>query len=95
MKARALIDGASFGPDALKTIGRAFDDAWAQIAGNFGHDPGDVEKARNRLAHAMLSVASEDSRDVEVLTRAALEAMALGYRERVARPPAKVTSDIR
>ena len=39
MKARALIDGASFGPDALKAIGRAFDDAWAQIAGNFGDDP--------------------------------------------------------
>jgi len=27
MKARKLIDGASFGPDALKVTGQAFDEA--------------------------------------------------------------------
>jgi hypothetical protein len=27
MKARALVNGASFGPDALKAIGQAFDEA--------------------------------------------------------------------
>jgi hypothetical protein len=88
MKARAIIDGASLGPDALRAIGRAFDEAWASIAGNFGDDPIDIERARYRLASAMLSVAREDSRDVEVLKRAALEAMALGYRDRPPRPPA-------
>jgi hypothetical protein len=62
--ARQLIDGASFGPEALKAIGAAFDAAWAQISNNFGHDPVDVEKARLRLANALLSVANEDSRDV-------------------------------
>jgi hypothetical protein len=82
MRARELIDGASFGPDALKVIGQAFDKAWAQIKGNFGDDPSDIEKARIRLAAAMLSVANEDSRNVEVLARAALEEMALGYRKR-------------
>jgi hypothetical protein len=41
MKARQLIDGASFGLDALKAIGRAFDEAWAQIAA-FGDDPKDI-----------------------------------------------------
>jgi hypothetical protein len=82
LRARQLIDGASFGPDALKAIGRAFDCAWASVAGNFGHDPTDIEKARRRLAKAMLSVASEDSRDVEVLTRAALQRMALDYQRR-------------
>jgi len=82
MRARQLIDGASFGPDTLKAVGQAFDQAWAQIAGNFGNDPSDIERARLRLANAMLSVASEDSRDVAVLVRAALEAMALGYRNR-------------
>ena len=49
-KARQLIDGASFGPDALKTIGEAFDAAWAAISGNFGNDPVDTEKARLRHA---------------------------------------------
>jgi len=82
MRARQLIDGASFGPDTLKAVGQAFDQAWAQIAGNFGNDPSDIERARLRLANAMLSVASEDSREVAVLVRAALEAMALGYRNR-------------
>jgi len=35
-----------------------------------------------KLANAVLSVAREDSRDAEVLKTAALETMALGYRER-------------
>jgi hypothetical protein len=77
MKARELIDGASFGPEALKTIGQAFDEAWLTIAGNFAADT--AEAARLRLATAILSVAAEDSRDVEALKRGALEAMALSY----------------
>ena len=81
-KAQQLIDGASFGPEALKAIGTAFDAARAEVVGNFGNDPADVEKARLRLATALLSVASEDSRDVEVLKRAALQRMALDYKRR-------------
>jgi hypothetical protein len=80
--ARQLIDGASFGPVALKAIKEAFDAAWAQIARNFGDEPEDVEKARLRLAKAVLSIADEDSRDVDVLKRAALQRMALDYRRR-------------
>jgi hypothetical protein len=49
---------------------------------NFGDEPGDIERARYSLATALLSVANEDSRDVEVLKRAALERMALNYRRR-------------
>jgi hypothetical protein len=79
MKARQLIDGASFGPEALKAIGQAFDKAWLEVAGNFGDEPGDIERAQYKLATALLSVANEDSRDVEVLKRAALERMALDY----------------
>jgi len=80
MKARRLIDGAAYGPNALKALGQAFDEVWASIAGNFGDDPSDIERARLKLATALLSVASEDSRDVEVLKKAALPVMALGYR---------------
>jgi hypothetical protein len=81
-KARQLIDGASFGPEALKVTGEAFDAAWAEIASNFGDDPIDIEKARLRLADALLSIADEDSRDAEVLKRAALARMALDYKRR-------------
>ena len=77
MKARQLIDGASFGPDALKAIGAAFDAAWAEIANDFLTDPLEIL----RLANAVLSVAFEDSRDVQVLKQAALQRMALDYRQ--------------
>jgi hypothetical protein len=77
---RGLMDGASYGPDALKAIGQAFDEAWKEIAGNFGNDTVEIEAARLKLAKALLSVADDDSRDVEVLTQAALQRMALDYR---------------
>jgi hypothetical protein len=77
MKACQLIDGTSYGPETLKAIGQAFDEAWLTIAGNFGKDTS--EAGRLRLANAMLSVACEDSRDVEALKRGAVEAMALSY----------------
>ena len=75
MRARHLIDHASFGPDALKVIGDAFDAAWAEIAGWFGTDPLVIEAARLRLADAVLSVASEHGHEVEALKRAALQRM--------------------
>jgi len=80
MHARALIENAAFGPNALKAICQAFDAAWVEIAGNFGEDPDSVEVARLKLANAMLSVADEDSRDVQALKRAALQALAKDYR---------------
>ncbi len=67
MKARRLIDGASFGPDALRAIGQAFDEAWKTIEGNFGSEPQEVEIARLKLANSLLSIASNDSRNVAVL----------------------------
>src|SRR5262245_58388785 len=45
----------ALGPEALKVIGQALDEAWLEIAGNFGGDPPDIKKARLRLANAVLS----------------------------------------
>ena len=87
MNARNLIDGASYGPDALKALVLAFDAAWRDIAGNFGDDPRDIELARLRLANALLSVACEDSRDVDALKNGALQAMAFACRERTTSEP--------
>jgi hypothetical protein len=84
MRPRRLIDGASFGPDAMKAIGEAFDAAWAEIANNFGNMPVVIEAARLKLADALLSIASEDSRDANVLKKAALQRLALDYRDRTA-----------
>jgi hypothetical protein len=54
-KARALIEGASLGPEALKAACEAFEEAWAAIASHF-KDPTEIEAARLTLASAILSV---------------------------------------
>ena len=78
----------AYGPEALETIDEAFDEAWLEIAGNFGDAPGEIERAQRRLAAALLSVANEGSRDMEVLKRAALLRMALDYRAHLTAPTA-------
>jgi voltage-gated potassium channel Kch len=75
---KALRQNAPYGPDALKAISQAFDEAWSAIAGNFSGEA--TEAARLRLADALLSVASDDSRDVEALKISALAAMAVDYK---------------
>jgi hypothetical protein len=80
MQARRLIDGASFGPDTLKVVGQAFDQAWAEIAENFGNDASAIENGRLQLADAMLSIANEKSTNVAALKAGALEAMAMQRR---------------
>src|SRR5262249_24341249 len=79
VKARSLIDGAAFGPEAVKAIGQAFDEAWDEIGGYFAGDPITRESARLNLATAILSVATETSRDVRVLKKAALQVLAGTY----------------
>jgi hypothetical protein len=91
MKARRLIDGASFGSDTLKTLGQAFDQAWEEIAGKLGGTQ--VENARLRLAEAMLSIATEGSTDVSTLKTGALQVMALHYRSGIR--PTGINSSLR
>ena len=82
MKARKLIGGIALEPEAVTVIGRAFDRAWVEIAGNFGSDPQVIEAARLRLANAFLCLAhaNGDLLDPDVLKRAALQRMALDSR---------------
>jgi hypothetical protein len=80
MKARKLIEGASFDPPTVAVIGEAFDRARSEISSHF-HQDGQTERARIRLAHCVLAVADEESRDPERLKRQALEIMALTYRD--------------
>jgi hypothetical protein len=71
--------GASFTPDVLAAICRAFDDAWSMLAPTAGDDPREVEGARLELANAVLAVADEDSRIPSALRDAALQALALRH----------------
>src|SRR5215467_13253188 len=82
MRAQRLIAGAAFAPPVVRAMEQAFDQAWAEIAGNFGDSASEIESARLSLARAMLSVATEVSTDVATLKTRALEMMALSYRAR-------------
>jgi hypothetical protein len=72
--------GSTYGPETLKALDQAFDEAWLSIEANFNEDPRTIENARLKLARAIFSVASDDRRDVETLKAGALAAMALAYR---------------
>lgn len=79
MKARALIEGASFGSETVKAMCDAFDQIWVRIAPSFSDVPGEIEAVRIRLAQAILSVATEGSTDVVALKANALYVMARQY----------------
>ena len=79
MKARALISAASYGPETLKIVFQAFDAACAEIAQQFEGHPAQEDAARERLAHAVLAVADEHSKDAESLKKTALRVLGMSY----------------
>jgi hypothetical protein len=76
MEARHLIGSASFGPETLKVIIQAFDDAWNSVAADFGTNPLAIEAARLKLANVILAIAQSDATNPEQIKRAALQVMA-------------------
>jgi|GraSoiStandDraft_4_1057263.scaffolds.fasta_scaffold319481_3 hypothetical protein len=75
MEPRELIEKSSFGPDALKVVYQAFDDAWSEIVADYTDDAV-AEIARTKLAEMLLSVANDDSTNSRSLKCLALEMMA-------------------
>jgi hypothetical protein len=82
MKARRLIETSTLDPETLTIVCKAFDDAWAEISQHFAGDETETGSARMRLAHAVLIVAREDSKDPDRVKNDALQVMALPHRER-------------
>lgn len=74
MKARELIRNASYGPEHLKALFTAFDQAWESMAGDVGTEPLAVESTRLKLASIILSLGDE-SKDPDWLKNAALQIM--------------------
>ena len=74
MQSHELIDKSPLGPNALRVVYQAFDDAWSEIVSDYSAEQ--VEAAKTRLALALLSVANDDSSDSRTLKRLALAAMA-------------------
>jgi hypothetical protein len=70
---RALLENASFGPDTLKLLGQAFDEAWQEIGGKYG--PKAAEDRRTWLALILLKLAGDGERDPVNLKSMALKVM--------------------
>ncbi len=60
MKARTILGGASYGPESLKDIYQAFDDAWKAIRPLVDETPLAQEAARIKLANFILSIAKDE-----------------------------------
>jgi hypothetical protein len=82
---------AAYGPQSVKAMGQAFDEAWGLIAGNFS-TPEETEIGRLLLAEAVLSMATKGSCDVVALKSGALHALAMDYRYRSQIQPAQALS---
>jgi hypothetical protein len=72
MKARQLIGKASYGPDELKVLFKAFDDAWEAIAPGVSRRAGAIEAARLKLADIVLGLAQNGIRSAEEIKTAAI-----------------------
>jgi hypothetical protein len=79
MKARQLFSNGTYGPDQLKVLFKAFDDAWDCIAADFD-SPHAIEAARLKLANIILSMPPNGSNDSEQIKSTALRIMALSDR---------------
>ncbi len=84
MEVRRLLEGAHFGAEALTVVYQAFDAAWTEIAHHFEIGSEQAKQARLRLGHAMLIVATDESRDPDQLKADALQVMALAYKRKPA-----------
>lgn len=72
--------GAPFDPTTLTAVSQAFDSAWSEIADHFVGDHAQTQ-ARDRLARAVAIVADQGPTDVQDLKEAALQVLAMTYRE--------------
>ena len=79
MRARQLIEGASFNCQTVTVMGKAFDQAWLEIADHFAGDEELIDRTRMHLAHAVLIVADQNCGNVERLKNEALQILALTF----------------
>jgi hypothetical protein len=69
---------ASYGPERLKVLGNAFDQAWHIFARNIGEAPAEIDRARMTLANVILSLPCSEIADAESIKNAALRVLAAG-----------------
>lgn len=72
MRAKQLIEGASFNPDQLAILRQAFDQAWAHVEPKVSAGVEAIEAARLKLANAVLAVARGGSFEADRIKADAL-----------------------
>lgn len=75
MIARQILADAALGPDTLKVLYKAFDDAWEQIEPSASISAEVREAARLKLANIILVLARGGNRDAQHFTDAAVRLM--------------------
>jgi hypothetical protein len=75
MKARQLIANSSFGPEQVKAMGKALDDAWALLAPSVDDRPEAIQAARFALADIILSLGAQGNFDAKSLADTAVQLM--------------------
>ena len=78
MKARRLIENASYDPDQVKAMRTALDDAWAQVAPSIDDRPEAIQAARFALADIILGLAKHENFDPKWLSDTAVKVMTSG-----------------
>src|SRR5262245_21877167 len=71
---------ASYDPETIQAMVRAFDTVWAAVQIHFNDSPNTYEAARLLLANAILRGAADGNRDVAQLTNAGLASIAAHYK---------------
>jgi hypothetical protein len=80
MNASRLTRNCSYGPDRLKVLFQAFDEAWEDVAGNFGGNVLAIQAVRLKLANIILQVDRNGGDDPKKIKDVALETMARDFR---------------
>lgn len=75
--ARELIEESSYGPETLKVLYQAFDEAWQDISPKYAHDPDLAEIARLKLANTILSFPVDEIKDAAQIKNSSLQILAL------------------
>src|SRR5262245_43484479 len=70
---RALLERPGYGPASMRVLLQAFDEAWEEVAGNYGANI--AEERRNRLALLILTAADSGERDAARLKDAAIHGL--------------------
>jgi len=73
MRARRRIENASYDPNQLEALGKAFDDAWARIAPSTSSRRQDIEAARFAVADIVLGYAKNGNFDTQSLADSAVK----------------------